>query len=65
MGNIPDNQSGDYPSYCLTVRMLGAIGLTYPNLDFTSVVETVIQHLIRSVRFMQVELPKVRSCHIQ
>lgn len=34
-----------------------------PFLDFASVAKTDNQLLIRSVRFMQVELPPVRSCH--
>ena len=56
MVNILSNQLGYFPSYCLTVRMIDAYGLTYSHLDFASVHEFVIQHLIRSVRFMQVEL---------
>ena len=34
-----------------------------PFLDFASVMQTDNQLLICSVRFMQVELPPVRSCH--
>ena len=41
----------------------GAIGISDPFLDFASVIKTDNQLLIRSVRFMQVELPSVRSCH--
>ena len=34
-----------------------------PFLDLASVKQTDNQLLIRSIRFMQVELLKVRSCH--
>ena len=41
----------------------GAIGISNTFLDSASVIKTDNQLLIRSVRFMQVELPSVRSCH--
>ena len=41
----------------------GAIGMSVFFLDFASANQTDNQLLICSVRFMQVELPQVRSCH--
>ena len=41
----------------------GAIGISNTFLDSASVIKTDNQLLICSVRFMQVELPSVRSCH--
>ena len=41
----------------------GAIGISSLFLDIASAIQTDNQLLICSVRFMQVELPLVRSCH--
>jgi predicted glycosyltransferase len=41
----------------------GAIGISDISLDLASVIKTDNQLLIRSVRFMQVDPPLVRSCH--
>lgn len=42
---------------------MGQLVYRFSFLDLASVFKTDNQLLIRSVRFMQVELPKVRSCH--
>ena len=60
---IPLTASKELSILLLSCIMVEQSVCRFPYLDLASVNQTDNQLLICSVRFMQVELPRVRSCH--